>query len=72
MLTDARLEFELVDLALPQHRAARTQVGRVLRQKSRSELDVLSLPLLLRGHDSGEFEVLLVSDERPEVGWPRR
>ena len=66
MLVDANVEFTLIDLNLPQWRQARTDVARLLRARSRSELDILSLPLLLR-----DDEVLLVSDERPDIGWPR-
>ena len=71
MLTEAQVEFHTIDLALPQFRQARYELARLLKRRHKSELDILSLPLLLKDDD-----VLLVSDERPETptsrgGWPK-
>ncbi|KAL1527429.1 hypothetical protein AB1Y20_016095 [Prymnesium parvum] len=66
LLRRAKVDFRVVDLAQPEHRLARMQAARALRERSKSEFDLLSLPLLF--HDD---ELVLVGDERPALGYPR-
>ena len=66
LLQRTKIEFVVVDLAEPQYKLARLQAAQKLKQQSKSEFDLLSLPLLFR-----DEELILVGDERSEIGWQR-
>ena len=64
VLERERLPHQVVDLAAPQHRGARLQLARLLREQGRPASDALALPLLLNKH-----EPIVFGDGRAERGW---
>ena len=64
VLERERLPHQVIDLAAPQHRGARLQLARLLRDQGRPASDALALPLLLNKH-----EPVVFGDGRAERGW---